>query len=131
MQIIDPDGLQKRKGHRLLRRKYSVPGPNFIWYVDGNDKLKPFEFAIHGSIDGYSRRILWLVASFTYIELLVVASFNVDCLLQLGLVPKILRCDLGTENLNLEFSKPLFRRDCNDSFALKASWREKAQPVKK
>ncbi|EDO31486.1 predicted protein [Nematostella vectensis] len=27
---------------------------------EGYDKLKPFGFCIHGAIDGYSRRILWL-----------------------------------------------------------------------
>ena len=37
-----------------------VPGPNFIWHIDGYDKLKPYGFCIHGAVDGYSRRILWL-----------------------------------------------------------------------
>ena len=27
---------------------------------DGYDKLKAFGFAIHGAIDGHSRKILWL-----------------------------------------------------------------------
>ena len=31
-----------------------------MWHVDGYDKLKPFSFAIHSAIDGYSRKILWL-----------------------------------------------------------------------
>ena len=26
----------------------------------GYDKLKPYGFPIHGAIDGYSRRIIWL-----------------------------------------------------------------------
>ena len=29
-----------------------------MWHIDGYDKLKPFDFAIHGAIDGYSRKIL-------------------------------------------------------------------------
>lgn len=60
MRIIDPDGIERRKRRRLIRRKYNAPGPNFIWHVDGNDKLKLFGFAIHAAIDGYSRRILWI-----------------------------------------------------------------------
>lgn len=28
-------------------------GPNFLWHVDGYDKLKQFGFAIHGAIVGY------------------------------------------------------------------------------
>ena len=35
-------------------------GPNDTWHVDGNDKLKSFGFYIHGAIDGFSRKILWL-----------------------------------------------------------------------
>ena len=31
-----------------------------MWNVNGYDKLKPFGFAFHGAIDGYSRKMLWL-----------------------------------------------------------------------
>lgn len=27
-------------------------GPDFVWHLDGYDKLKPYGFAIHGCIDG-------------------------------------------------------------------------------
>ena len=46
--------------HRLQRRQYKTKGPNYIWHIDGYDKLKPFGFCIHRAICGYSRRILWL-----------------------------------------------------------------------
>ena len=26
--------------------------PNFVWHLDGYDKLKPYGFAIHACIDG-------------------------------------------------------------------------------
>ena len=39
---------------------YSNPGPNYCLRIDGYDKLKPWGFPIHGCIDGYSRRIIWL-----------------------------------------------------------------------
>ena len=48
------------KAHRLVRRRYYARGPNYVWHVDGYDKLKPYCFCIHGAIDGYSRKILWL-----------------------------------------------------------------------
>ena len=60
LRIIDSNGVDRRKRRRLLRRKYSNPGPNFLWHVDGYDKLKPYGFAIHAAIDGYSRRVLWI-----------------------------------------------------------------------
>ena len=28
-------------------------GSNYCWHIDGNDKLLPYGFAIHGCIDGY------------------------------------------------------------------------------
>ena len=31
-----------------------------MWHIHGYDKLKPFGFPIHGAIDGFSRKILWL-----------------------------------------------------------------------
>ena len=45
---------------RLKRSQYYACGPNFIWHVDGYDKLKQFVFCIHGSSDAFSRKILWL-----------------------------------------------------------------------
>ena len=60
MRVIDPDGVSLRRRHRLKRRKYMTPGPNFLWHIDGWDKLKPYGFDIHGCMDGFSRRLLWL-----------------------------------------------------------------------
>ena len=31
-----------------------------MWHVDGNDKLIGFGFYIHGCVDGYSRKVIWL-----------------------------------------------------------------------
>ena len=33
-------------------------GPNFVWHLDGHDKLKPFGFSIHYCIDGFSRNLI-------------------------------------------------------------------------
>ena len=36
------------------------------WHIDGQDKLKQFGFLLHGYIDGFSRRLIWLkMSSFT------------------------------------------------------------------
>ena len=59
-QSLDPEGVTLRSGRKLRRRTYRSEGPSFIWHIDGYDKLKPFGFAIHGAIDGYSRKIIWL-----------------------------------------------------------------------
>ena len=60
LRELDPEGSQLRKAHRLSRREYLNPGPNHCWHADGYDKLKPYGFPIHGCIDGFSRRIMWL-----------------------------------------------------------------------
>ena len=43
-----------------MQRKYSNPGPSFIWHIHGYDTLKYYGFSIHGCIDGSSRKIFWL-----------------------------------------------------------------------
>ncbi|XP_062585755.1 uncharacterized protein LOC134247396 [Saccostrea cucullata] len=102
MRIIDPDGVERRKHRRLLRRQYAAPGPNFIWHIDGYDKLKPFGFAVHGAIDGFSRRILWLEVGPSNNNPKIISRYFLDTVQQLGCCPNVCRCDLGTENKELE-----------------------------
>ena len=54
---IDADGVARRSKNRLKRRKYINCSLNYVWHIDGNDKLKPFGFCIHAGIDGLSRKI--------------------------------------------------------------------------
>ena len=54
LKLLDPEGVEERKMHRLRRRLYISQGPNYCIHVDGYDKLKPYGFAIHGAIDGYA-----------------------------------------------------------------------------
>ena len=65
LRELDPDGVESRKKKRLRRRAYSTKGPNYIWHIDGHDKLKLFGFSIHGCIDGFSRRLIWLEVNAT------------------------------------------------------------------
>ena len=85
LRIIDPDGVDRRLRHRLQRRQYKGRGPNFLWHIDGYDKLKPFGFAIHGCIDGYSRRIMWLEVGMSNNDPTVVARYFVKCIIEMGI----------------------------------------------
>ena len=58
LRTMDPEGVQRRSRHRLQMQQYHTKGPNFIWKLDGYDKLKPYGFCIHGCIDGYS---IWMI----------------------------------------------------------------------
>lgn len=98
LREMDPDGVSSRKAHRLKRREYSNPGPNFAWHQDGYDKLKPFGFPMHGCIDGYSRRILWLWVSRSNNQPEIPGSHYLNTVCKLGGVPVELITDLGTEN---------------------------------
>ena len=54
---LDLAGVTERNRHKLKRRKYNSPGPNYCWHVDGNDKQILLGFPIHGAVDGYSCRV--------------------------------------------------------------------------
>ena len=56
----DPFGSLFRKPRYIKPRVFTCDGPNNTWHVDGNDKLKPYGFPIHGCIDGFLRKVLWL-----------------------------------------------------------------------
>lgn len=43
----------------LIINNEFLQGPNFIWHVDGYDKLTPYGITLHGCIDG------WVTSSFT------------------------------------------------------------------
>lgn len=117
LKFVDPEGVELRLRHRLRRRMYRAKGPNYLWHIDGYDKLKPFGFCVHGAIDGFSRRILWLEVSSSNNDPRLVASYYVDYIRQLGGTARIIRGDRGTENGNIAATQRFFRRDADDPFA--------------
>ena len=60
MKHFDRIDVNTRGRQTLRRRLFYSQGPNWVWRLDGYDKLKSYGFEIHGCIDGYSRRVLWL-----------------------------------------------------------------------
>ena len=117
LRNLDPDGVELRSRRRLRRRTYYASGPNFIWHTDGYDKLKPFGFAIHGAIDGYSRRIMWLEVGPSNNDPKVTAKYFIDCLRVVKGAPKFMRADCGTENIYIAGIQRFLRRDCADVIA--------------
>jgi hypothetical protein len=58
---LDLVGLSRRTNDlNRKRREYIVLGPNFIWSIDGHDKLAHWGFQIYGCIDAYLRNIIWM-----------------------------------------------------------------------
>lgn len=102
LKLLDPEGVEYRKRHRLRRRQYSNKGPNFLWHVDSYDKLKRYGICINGCIDGFSRHIIWLRAGCSSSDPKVIAGYYLDAIRQLGGCPETIRTDNGTENGNVE-----------------------------
>ena len=44
--------------HACMQLMHGMQGPNFLWHLDGYDKLSPYNFCIHGCIDGYSHAVV-------------------------------------------------------------------------
>ena len=122
LKLIDPDGVTRRRKHRLQRRRYKARGPNHLWHLDGYDKLKPFGFCIHGCIDGYSRCIMWLEVGTTNNDPHVIAKYFIDCLRQVAGTPSIVRADRGTENVKVAGIQRFLRRNDEDSFSGNSSF---------
>ena len=101
MKELDPVGVERRLKNGLKRRKYKVNEPNDVWHIDGNDKLEPFGFCIHGAIDGFSRKLIWLAVSSTNKDPSIIAHYYTNSLKTLLLVPKMIRGDRGTENVKV------------------------------
>ena len=101
MRHTDPIGTISRRSRRLHRRTYESQGPDYVWHIDGHDKLKPYGLCIHGCIDGFSRKIMWLKACPSNNDPVAVASFYVDTVQHFRVQPAIIRSDRGTENVNV------------------------------
>ena len=93
-----PVSSAARKSRRLSRRTYVSHGANATWHTDGYDKLKTYGFQIHGCIDGFSRKIIWLKVSRSNNNPVVTANFFLHAVNEFDLVPSLLQTDCGTEN---------------------------------
>ena len=115
MRELDPEGCQSRRAKRLRRRTYHVPGPNYCWHADGYDKLKPYGFPIHGCIDGWSRKIIWLQVARSNNRPEIPASFFLKSVQTYG-CPVKLRSDCGTENGIMAAMQCQFRSQADAHF---------------
>ena len=88
-----------------MEDQYAGRGPNFIWHVEGYDKLKPFG------------RVMWLEVSTSNNDPSFVARYFVDCVRQVGGTARVVRADFGTENTYIAAIQQFLRHDSTDSFS--------------
>ena len=113
LKEVDPDGCEMRKARRLKRREYHNPGHNYSWSIDGYDKLKPFGFPIHGAIDGFSSKILWLQLTRSNNSPDNIGAFYLKAVEEFGGLSVELVTDLGTENGIAAAIQSYFRDNCD------------------
>ena len=109
LKELDPEGVALRSRHTLRRRKYYAKEPNDIWHLDGNDKLKPYGFSIHGSIDGFSRKMVWLQLSPSNKNPSEIAYYYINTVLKFDRVPRRMSADIGVENATVAGIKRFLR----------------------
>ena len=119
---IDPEGVSMCKKKTIKRRTCETNGSFDLFHIDGNDNLKRFGFAIHGCIDGFSRKLIWLFVSTTNNDPLVVANFYLKVIANLGRALNTLPMGLGTKNVYCEELQVFFTKNSN-SFLYAASTR--------
>ena len=115
LKSLDEEFVSLRKKHQFQRRKYVAKGPNYVWHLDGYDKLKPFGFAIHGAIDGWSRKILWLYVGSSNNDPSFISTLYLQSVENLKILPRCVRTDRGTENVIICGCQRFFRRNFTDS----------------
>ena len=95
----------------------TAKSPNYLWHMDGYDKLKPLGFCINGAMDSYSRRVLWLEVASTNNDPEIIGSYFMDYVSVIGVTACIILADRGTENVHVECIQRFFRRLSQDDFA--------------
>jgi hypothetical protein len=87
--------MQQHEGQHI------VPGPNFIWSIDGYDKLKPYGIEIYACIDGYSRYIVWIHIGISNATAVSCLRQFIDCIEGTKKQPRFVRSGRGGETAML------------------------------
>ena len=98
---VDHRNSAVRWGAVIHRRKYFVPWPNSLWHLDGHHSLIRWKLVIHGCIDGYSRRIMYLQCGDNNLSQSVLDLFLQAINENKGLWPSRVRVDYGVENISV------------------------------
>ncbi len=96
---VSPMTVQQRRSNTISRRVYNVPSSNSLWHIDGLHCLIRWKIVIHGGIDGFSRRVVYLHASGNNRAETVLEQFR-KAVRECGW-PSRVRSDKGGENVEV------------------------------
>jgi hypothetical protein len=98
---VDPVNRERRRKGAVVRRVYNVYGPHHLWHIDGNHKLiKVFRAVIHGCIDGFTRKIIFLHIHDNNSASTVLSDF-IKAVDKHGVLCERIRTDKGGENIDV------------------------------
>jgi hypothetical protein len=101
------------------RGEYIVPGPNFLWSVDGYCKLAPYGIEVYGAIDAYSRYIIWIYVGISGRTAISVLQQYLTTIQMLKQHPRFIRSDHGGETVILAQAHYLLQRTADPAIQLK------------
>ncbi|KAL9614761.1 MAG: hypothetical protein Q9167_000752 [Letrouitia subvulpina] len=92
------DASDRRKNDLQRRRgEYIVPEPNYIWSIDGYDKLRSYGIEIYAALDTYARYVIWVhvgISNRTQTSLLSQYLYAIQAF---GQQPRFIRLNRGNE----------------------------------
>ncbi|KAK6062461.1 hypothetical protein SCUP515_13347, partial [Seiridium cupressi] len=94
------DEIRERQ-EKVLRRRggWTVPGPNYIWSIDGYCKLRAYGFEIYAAIDAYARFITWFYCGISALTEKSIAAQYINVVGQHGFIPMVIRSDRADETM--------------------------------
>ncbi|KAL4872283.1 hypothetical protein BDV12DRAFT_183231 [Aspergillus spectabilis] len=98
---------------------YIVPGPNFIWSIDGYLKLAPYGIEIYAAIDAYSRYIIWVYVGVSACTAVSVLRQFLDTLEITQQQPRYVRSDRGTETILLAEAQYKLQQSLHPEISIK------------
>ena len=100
VKTLYPEGIARRKQDMQRHRgQYIVPGPNFIWSIDGHLKFAFCGIEIYAAIDAYSQYIPRFYCGISGRTSVSVAKQYLEVLREVGKQPRFLRSDRGTKTM--------------------------------
>jgi hypothetical protein len=80
---------------------YVIAGPDYLWCLDGHDKLAQYGMEIYAAVNVYLRKIIWFyVGNFNRTQLSVLRQYLVAVKAR-DLYPSFIRINKGTEIIML------------------------------
>ena len=108
LRQLNPAAVVFRREIHVHPRIYRSRGPDDTWHLDQHDKLKSYGFPLHACIDGYSRKILWLLVVPSNNNPVIITDIYLQCVKALHGCPLVTRSDYGTENFRVAAAQRMF-----------------------